>query len=224
MTTKLIITSIAILTSMTVGIVALTQVYKSNTKVAMVSSSSSVLSSLGSVASSSTAVQSSSVVAGVESTTPKPAPSVETPPKVVESKKATQNNYNCNLSESENLIKTDDGCFELGVSVNTFSTTDEDVYHPKYSNELKNVTSLAAKDYYSKVKSKIVTKKIVVYIAGTKKISETKFELFISIGDPDYLQSQGYDTQSDRTRFNATYYLIYENNKWQTTFNKESSI
>ena len=87
MTTKLIITSIAILSSMTVGIVALTQVYKSNTKVAMVSSSSSVLSSQRSLVSSSAVVQFSSVVVDVESTTPKPVQAVETPPKVAESKK-----------------------------------------------------------------------------------------------------------------------------------------
>ena len=54
MTNKLIITSIVILTSITVGIVSLTQVHKSNTKVAMVSSSSSVLSSDNLVQQSST--------------------------------------------------------------------------------------------------------------------------------------------------------------------------
>ena len=77
MTTKLIITSIAILTSMTVGIVALTQVYKSNTKVAMVSSSSSILTSRSLVASSSTVVQPSSAVARVELLTPKPITTIE---------------------------------------------------------------------------------------------------------------------------------------------------
>ena len=91
MTNKLIIASVAILSSITIGAVAFTQINKPNTKVAMVGGSSSLVSSTtNSVTSSKSSiitVQSSSATSTTESTTPKPAPSVETPSKVAESKK-----------------------------------------------------------------------------------------------------------------------------------------
>ena len=226
MSNKILIPLIVVLSLITVGVASLTQLNKPSEKVAVVTSPA-IESSVKSQVTVSSTIQTNSSV-GVSSAQTSSAQKVEESKSQdnikVESKTPAQVNSKCNLPESENLVKTEDGCFNLGISVNTFSTTSEDIYHPKYSDELKNVIILAAKDYYSKSKSTVVTKEAVLNIGGTQKISETSFKLYISIGDPDYLRSQGYNMQSDRTRFNGIYDLNFVNNKWQINFNKDSVI
>ena len=211
MTTKLIITSIAILTSMTVGIVALTQVYKSNTKVAMVSSSSSVLSSRSSVASSSSAVQSSSVVVGVESVALKPTPAVETPPKVAESKKPEAvkpvvvasvvnivlKNDECKIPADMIKYKSELGCFT--IFTNRYFTYADDNQgenaigspeNPMYSKELENYyQDKLGLDFFNKVRALSKSSHINIGIRGSSKISDGVFNIHLGFLDVEYLKS-----------------------------------
>ena len=232
MTNKYLIPIIGAISLATIGGLAYTQLNqgaKTSTKVSVnVSSQQSLaISSFPVLISSSSQMSSSSLVkvsssAKVEEVKSKDEV-VESVVKVESVKQVTKpiSTQTCNLPESESLIKTDNGCFELGISVNTLSTTSDDNYHPKSSEELKNVIKNAAKDYYLRTKSKILTKEVNVNISGTKRLSDTNFELYVSIGDPDYLRAQGNDMQSDSGRFNAIYNLNFENNKWQAVFNKD---
>lgn len=132
----------------------------------------------------------------------------------------------CNLPESENLVKTEDGCFEIGVGVNTFSDgSDYGNQNKLIQNvETSNLLKKIAKEYYLKNLNQIVTKNDPININGSQFVSNNNFKLFLSIGDPDYLKSKGYNLQSDRSRFNAIYKIYKNGNQWKYEFISENIL
>jgi hypothetical protein len=159
MSNKTLIPIIIILSLITIGVASLTQFSKVPNKVGVNSSSEIVSSDKSQVFSSSSLVQianSSSVASSAQ--------------KVVESDKiesqaVVSNTINCNLPESETLVKTEDGCFNIAYSVgpNTFFKWEnmdpniEPNFYLLYNSESNvKIAKEIAKDFFVKFKEKVV--------------------------------------------------------------------
>lgn len=185
----------------------------------LISSSSSSVSTIksqevSSLRSSQIVSTSSSVSATVNSITLQISSSVKAESQVVVSKTTK-----CNLLESENLVKTDQGCFEL-----IFSIADSEIFKSKEYPEnvnsnllFKNETNVnfikeAAKDYYKRVSSKFISKKHSIFVSNTKKMAEHNFSISFSMVDEDYIKiNPKVNVGAMLTRYNANYILTLIN-------------
>ena len=214
MTNKLIIASVAILSSLTIGAVAFIQLNKPNTKVAMVSSSSSVISTVNSIISSKSSiitVQSSSATPSSESVIPKPIPVVETQPKVTESKKpdlvksvvassvvnTVPKNDECKIPSEYIRDKSKLGCFTISTN-RYFNFADDNLEvsgigspnNPMYSKDLEVFyQDKLGLDFFNRVRSLSKSSHINLVVRGTSKISDGVFRVYLGFLDVEYLKS-----------------------------------
>jgi hypothetical protein len=228
MSNKLLIPLIIILSLITIGVVSLTQLNKVPGKFAMNNNQSSeIISSIKTqVGSSSSSVQilnSSSVVSSIQ--------------KVVESVKAESqavipNTTECNLPESENLVKTEVGCFVLYFSMSDGYTFKEDIIKDYPQNAEKITERLLYKsdynikllralgiDYYLRVKNKVESKN-PQYLMQIVDKEGGKFKIEILVDDIDYLKlNPNLPTSIYVNRFNAKYTISEQpNGEWNYQF------
>jgi hypothetical protein len=218
MSNKILIPVIIVLSLITIGVASLTQLNKAPEKVTMnTNQSSEIVSSIKSqIVSSSSLVQSLVSSTSVVSSTQKVVESVKN-----ESHAATPNTAKCNLPESENLVKTEDGCFVIGVNkIFNFSHEkmdgnyiNSDPKNPPYSEELeyyyKNILGV---DFYNRVKNLSISRPIEISVTGTTKISDNLFKIRLNFSDTEYLKSIN-TPPSGVSRFGANYVITLGSNK-----------
>ena len=132
-----------------------------------------------------------------------------------ESQVAISNTTKCNLPESENLVKTEDGCFELltyGAIYKNPSFDEKQNANLLFKNDqnLKLVNEIT-KNYYSKIKDKIISKNNKIAIFGSKKLSNNEFSLALAIIDPEYfIKNLTKQEGQYGDRYNATYSITQQ--------------
>ena len=216
MTNKFIIPLIVVLSLITIGVVSLTQLNKSSEKVALNTSSATVSSVKPQVVIGSSSIQgiSSVAVSSSQKVEESKVESVVT----VESKKPVQDNSKCNLPESENLVKTEDGCFIFssgGRVTGTNSISEGEL------DSLNIYFKQAAINYYSKVNSKFLSSQHFINANYTKKINDTSFEVYLGMIDAEYYNKKYVNVPGDYSDLNTAKYSISKNlttAKWSYQF------
>jgi hypothetical protein len=116
----------------------------------------------------------------------------EMPTKSQATSSTTSQSSNCNLPESENLVKTDDGCFEVefvyaDVSIFKDSITNNQNYNKFYDTSAnRDILKSIAKDYFFKIKNKLVNSNHKITFHNSKKNNENNFSLSTTFNDQDY--------------------------------------
>ena len=110
-----------------------------------------------------------------------------------ESQVAISNTTKCNLPYSENLVKTDNGCFEIeyifaDVSIFKNSSLPDEINKNKFFDtyENRNLVKLISTDYYNKIRSKFVSPIHKIATVDSKKLSDNEFSLSLIISDQEY--------------------------------------
>ena len=192
-----------------------TQLNKSSEKVAVVTSSAAISIVKSQVVISSQNVQANfSGVSSAQKVEESKVDSVVT----AENKKLVQDNSNCNLPESENLVKTDDGCFVFSSGGRIAGT------NPISVEELDSLNiyfKQAAINYYTKVNSKFLSNQHFINANYTKKINDTSFEVYLGMIDAEYYNKKYGNVPGDYSDLNTAKYLISKNlttDKWSYQF------
>jgi hypothetical protein len=211
MQNKIIIPTIIAFAIILTGIVALAQ-YNSNKVVSNLNSSSSSAVSSGSslvvssvvTMSSAPTIASSSTISSLSTNQPQLA--------------------TCNLPESDNLVKTEDGCFEIAYWLDGGGLFKGDCVGKCSDETLKNqlfksqdnikILNKIAENYYKLIKNEIVTKNPVVIIPSSKKIDDG-FELNVVTRDFEYFKQFDQQTNDNNSFGLRKYakYLLYMNSQ-----------
>ncbi len=216
MSNKTIIPIIIVLSLITIGVASLTQVKRSDPKLVLNTSLSSVSENKSSSVSNPALSSTSSV-----SSVPKVEESKVLESVKVESVAPKIKSVECNLPESENLVKTDLGCFNIFVNpIFNFSYENtsgnfenSNPPNPKYSKELEfYYKNNIGKDFYNRIKEQSITQPIEITVTGTQKISDGGYKLFYTSSDIEYLKNNN-QNNSGAGRFNAVYKVSVTNNK-----------
>ena len=173
MSNKILVLIIVVLALITIGVASLTQLNKSPEKLAMNSSSeitSSVKAQIVSRSSLAQSQTSSSVVYSAQ----KVVESVK-----VESQTVVPNSPKCNLPESENLVKTEDGCFEKII----WSPNEGLVHSDPNFEPIKKIENEILIDYFKKVKANFISDKKFINLVFYKKIDDSNYETSLSVQD-----------------------------------------
>ena len=182
---KIIIATIAILV---IGATSIFIIGQNRQQIKSTSTqSSSAVSSIKSLvvfSSSQSQILSSSLIVGQSS--------VVTSVKA-ESQVAVSNFPKCNLPESENLVKTDNGCFEVehifaDASIFKNPSLSDEINKNKFFDtvENRNLVKLIATNYYNKIRSKFVSPNHKIATIDSKKLSNNEFSLSVIISDQEY--------------------------------------
>ena len=150
---------------------------------------------------------------------------------VVASVVPTAVDTDCTITDSPNLVKTSDGCFNVGFPYDMFydgpiNPLADNLIH-RYSVELVDAYKSAVGDYYKKVKNKIVAKQFNFKVFSARKANSNSdvytFTIDIS-SDISHLKTYGIELDNDAPEYRATYELKKVNNIWQTKFLNEENI
>ena len=102
-------------------------------------------------------------------------------------------NSKCNQPDSPDLVKTEDGCFEI-----IWSAGDSAIFKSKdypenvnqnflyKSDENINILKEISKDYFKKIKLNIISEKKLIWFINSKKNNETKFNIYVGFIDNEY--------------------------------------
>jgi hypothetical protein len=131
----------------------------------------------------------------------------------------------CNLPESDNLVKTEDGCFEL-----VWGFGDSDVFKSKdYVEEANNnllfksesnisLLKKLSMDYYKKIKNKFVSTDHKITFLGSQKKETKKFEIYLSIIDVQYFNGS-LNNNPFALRLNSIYTIFEQSDgSWSYQF------
>jgi hypothetical protein len=174
MSNKFLIPLIIILSLITIGVASLTQLNKGSGKVT-INQSSEVISSLKTEAMySSSSVQTQVYASSVVSSAQKVMESVK-----VESQPVISITSKCNLPESENLVKTEDGCFEKIIWTPNEGLLPSD---PNFVS-IKKIENEILIDYFQKVKANFISDKKIINLVFYKKKDNSNYEMSLSVQD-----------------------------------------
>ena len=174
MSNKILISVIIVLSLITIGVASLKQFNKIPEKLALNSSLEIISSVKALVVSSSSVVQSSSSYMVVSSAQKLEEGSVKT-----ESQTIISNSPKCNLPESENLVKTEDGCFEKII----WSPNEGLVHSDPNFEPIKKIENEILIDYFKKVKANFISDKKFINLVFYKKIDDSNYETSLSVQD-----------------------------------------
>jgi hypothetical protein len=211
MSNKFLIPLIIVLSLITIGVASLTQLNKTPEKVAMNKSSEIVSSVKTQIVSSSSSAQ-SQTSSSVISSAQKVVESVKT-----ESQTTIPNTEKCNLPESENLVKTEDGCFRYSIGGRMQGENRVSENEMKF---LEQFYLPVAKDYYRKISDKFISNYHILRIDYTSKISENQFEFLIGMDDLEYIKKKYGNAPGDYAEINQARYSVFKNlnNTWSFQF------
>ena len=219
-----------------------TQIAKVDSSISSLTVSSNSSSQVSSVSVSSVSVESSSSTSSeiikidipvtsqvAVSQTPvveKPKSAVPVQPIVnpVVVPKVDTSTKTCNLPQSPNLVRTDNGCFEL-----FFDFSDGSVFkNPSYSeivnsnllfdNTLnRGILTNIAKDYYTRISGQIISNNHKLFFTSSKKVNNS-FQVSISVSDEDFFKNTNV-VRIYSVRLDATYnFYKTENGAWTYSF------
>jgi hypothetical protein len=133
---------------------------------------------------------------------------------------------NCNLPESENLVKTEDGCFTFLKSgyngifkKSTYpDSTNQNLLYDTESNNILLVD--IAKNYFSKIKSNYVSKNKTISTLTLSKSKNNEFTLSIAMIDLDFFkQNPSKQEGQNADRYNSIYTITQQSDKtWSYQF------
>jgi hypothetical protein len=178
-------------------------------------------SQIASFSSSKAVLSSSSVIVSSSSTG---VSKVVEAPKTSEVAIVPKPQAQCNLPESENLVKTEEGCFTFSVGGRILGQNIPTELETKFLNAYFPEIS---KNYYQKIKSKFISKEKYLEINYIKKIDENDFEFYIGMTDFDYYLQKYGNAPGDYSPINQAKYSITKNpvtGNWSYQFIKFENL
>ena len=130
----------------------------------------------------------------------------------------------CNLPQSPNLVRTDNGCFELFFDFSDGSIFKNSSYSEIVNSNLlfdntlnRGILTNIAKDYYTRISGQIISKSHKLFFTSSKKVNNS-FQVSISVSDEDFFKNTNV-VRIYSVRLNATYnFYKTENGIWTYSF------